>query len=140
MILKILIIHIIVSYDQNISMIFYVKDVSHVRLWHPSVLCLLYSPETVHVAVLKMRTPCWNSYFYHNTLSLYIYLSIYLPIYLSIYLSLKRQWYDVTGLDKEPVKSCKIKTIFLNFKSSFCGFVDLSLFIISSYIYGSLQL
>ena len=50
---------------------------------------------------------------------------LFLLIFLSIYLSLKRQWYDVTGLDKEPVKSCKIKTIFLNFKSSFCGFVDL---------------
>ena len=31
--MKILIIHIIVSYDQNISLIFYVKDGSHVRLW-----------------------------------------------------------------------------------------------------------
>ena len=45
--LKILIIHMIVSYDQNNnSKIFYVKDGSHVRLWHPS--CLHYRPETVH--------------------------------------------------------------------------------------------
>ena len=34
--LIILIIHIIVSFDQNISFIFYVNDGSHVRLRHPS--------------------------------------------------------------------------------------------------------
>ena len=53
----ILIIHIIiVSYEQNISLIFYVKDGSHVRLWH---LFLLYSPETVHCST-KISTSLKN--------------------------------------------------------------------------------
>ena len=50
----ILIIYIIVSYDQNISLIFYVKDESHVRLWHPS--CLHYRPETVHCSTKDAYT------------------------------------------------------------------------------------
>ena len=50
-----LIIHIIVSYDQNISLIFYVKDGSHFRLWHPS--CVYITTQRQYTAVQKMRTP-----------------------------------------------------------------------------------
>ena len=32
------------SYDQNISLIFYLKDGSHVRLWHP-YFCVLLEPK-----------------------------------------------------------------------------------------------
>ena len=57
-----LIIHIIVSYDQNISLIFYVKDGSHVRLRHPSCVCItalrqycstkdVYTSETTFLAL-----------------------------------------------------------------------------------------
>ena len=45
--LRPLIINIIVFYDQNISLIFYVKDRSHCQAV-TSVLCLHYRPETVH--------------------------------------------------------------------------------------------
>ena len=53
--MKILIIHIKASYDQNISLIFYVKDGSHVRLWHPS--CVYITAQRQYTAVHKMRTP-----------------------------------------------------------------------------------
>ena len=50
-ILSILIMHRIVFYDQNISLIFYyVKDRSLVRLWHPS--CVYFTPQRQS----KMRT------------------------------------------------------------------------------------
>ena len=60
----ILIIHIIVSYDQNISLIFYVNDRSHVKLRHPS--CFYISAQRQYSAVLKMCTllkwlPCLTS-------------------------------------------------------------------------------
>ena len=48
----ILIIHIIVSYDQNILLIFYVNDGSHVRLRHPS--CVYISAQRQYTTVLKM--------------------------------------------------------------------------------------
>ena len=41
-----LIIHIIVSYDQNISLIFYVKDGSNVRLRHPSCVYIIPPRDT----------------------------------------------------------------------------------------------
>ncbi len=50
----ILIIDIIISYDQNISLIFYVNDGSHVRLRHPS--CVYISAQRQYTAVLKMCT------------------------------------------------------------------------------------
>ena len=51
----ILIIHIIVSYDQNISFIFfYEKDGSHVRLWHPS--CVYITAQTVHCSTKDVYT------------------------------------------------------------------------------------
>ena len=50
MILKI---HIIVIYDQNISLIFYVKDGSHATLWHPS--CVYITAQRQYTAVQKMR-------------------------------------------------------------------------------------
>ena len=51
----ILIIHIIVSYDQNISLIIYVKDGSHVRLRQPS--CVFhYRPETVRCSIKDAYT------------------------------------------------------------------------------------
>ena len=61
LILIILIINIIVSYDQNILLIFYVKDEFHVRLWIlcqavTSVLCLHYRPETVHCSTKEAYT------------------------------------------------------------------------------------
>ena len=55
LIVKILMIHIIISYDQNISLIFYVKDGSHVRLWHPS--CVYITTQSQYTAVQKLRTP-----------------------------------------------------------------------------------
>ena len=55
----ILIIPIIVSYDQNISMIFYMKDWSHVRLLHPSCVYIttqrLQYKRCVH---LRNNFPC----------------------------------------------------------------------------------
>ena len=50
----ILIIHMIVCFEQNISFIFYVKDGSHVRLRHPS--CVYISAQRQYTAVLKMCT------------------------------------------------------------------------------------
>ena len=44
-----------VSYDQNISLIFYMKDGSHVRLGHPS--CFYITAQRQYTAVQKMRTP-----------------------------------------------------------------------------------
>ena len=50
-------IHLIVSYAQNISLIFYVEDGSHARLWVvTSVLCLHYRPETVHCSTKNTYT------------------------------------------------------------------------------------
>ena len=80
----ILIIHIIVSYDQNISLIFYVKNRSHFRLWDPS--CVYFTAHRQCAAVQKIRTPLRS--LRYNSLHLSIYLSIYLNlhyIYLSIY-------------------------------------------------------
>ena len=54
-ILIILIINIIVSYDQNISLIIYVKVGSHVRLPHPS--CVYITAQWQYTAVQKMHTP-----------------------------------------------------------------------------------
>ena len=48
-ILLILIIHILVFYDQNISLIIYVKDGSHVRLRHPS---------SVYITAKRQYTAC----------------------------------------------------------------------------------
>ena len=50
----ILTIHIIISYDQNISLIFYLNDGSHVRLRHPS--CVYISAQRQYTAVVKMCT------------------------------------------------------------------------------------
>ena len=52
--LIILINHIIISYDQNNSLIFYVKDGSHVRPRHPS--CVYISAQRQYTAVQKMCT------------------------------------------------------------------------------------
>ena len=52
LILIILIINIKVSYDQNISLIFYVKDESHVRLLHPS--CVYITAQRQYTAVQKI--------------------------------------------------------------------------------------
>jgi len=49
-------IHIIVSNDQNISLIIYLKDDgSHVRLLHPS--CVYITAQGKFTVVQKMRTP-----------------------------------------------------------------------------------
>ena len=53
--LIILIIDIIVSYDQNISLIFYVKDGFHVRLRRPP--CVYITAQRQYTPVQKMRTP-----------------------------------------------------------------------------------
>ena len=58
-ILIILIIHIIVFYDQNISMIFYVKDGSHVRLWHPS--CVYITAQRQYLQY-KRCVHLWNNF------------------------------------------------------------------------------
>ena len=50
----ILIIHIIISYAQNIALIVYVNDGSHVRLRHP--YCVYISAQRQYTAVLKMCT------------------------------------------------------------------------------------
>ena len=55
LILITLIIHIIVSYDQNISLIFYVKVWFNVRLWHPS--CVYCTAQRQYTAVETIRTP-----------------------------------------------------------------------------------
>ena len=46
-------IHIIVSYDQNISSIFYVKDGSNFRLRHPS--CVYITAQRQYTAVQKTK-------------------------------------------------------------------------------------
>ena len=58
-ILIILIINIIISYDQNISLIFYVNDGSHVRLRHPS--CVYITAQRQYTAVLKI-VHFWNDF------------------------------------------------------------------------------
>ena len=59
----ILIIHIIVSYDQNISLIFYVNDGSHVRFRHPS--CVYISAQRcVHI---WNNFPCLTSLSWSNS-------------------------------------------------------------------------
>ena len=54
LIFMILIIHIIVSYDQKLSLIFYVKNGSHFRLRHP--YCVYITAKRQCTAVQKMRT------------------------------------------------------------------------------------
>ena len=56
LILIILIIYVITSYDQNISLIFYVKDGSHARLWHP-YSCVYIRAQRQYTAVQKIRKP-----------------------------------------------------------------------------------
>ena len=48
-----LIIHIIVSYDQNISSIFFVTYGSHVRLQHPA--CVYITTQRQYTAVQKIK-------------------------------------------------------------------------------------
>ena len=50
-----LIIHKIISYDQNISLIFYMRDGSNVRLRHPS--CVYITAQRQYTEVQKMRVP-----------------------------------------------------------------------------------
>ena len=69
----ILIIHIIVSYDQNISLIFYVKDGSHVRLWHPS--CVYITAQRQYTAV-QGCLHLWNNFPCIITLSCWLYFNI----------------------------------------------------------------
>ena len=59
----ILIIHIIVSYDQNITLIFYVKDGFHVRLWHVCDirLVLTLSPRDSTLQY-KRCAHLWNNF------------------------------------------------------------------------------
>ena len=57
----ILIIHIIVFYDQNILLIYYEKDGSHVRLWHSS--CVYFTVQRQNTAVLKC-VHLWNNSVY----------------------------------------------------------------------------
>ena len=52
----ILILYVINSYDQNIWLIFYFKDGSHVRLWHP-YSCVYIRAQRQYTAVQKIRTP-----------------------------------------------------------------------------------
>ncbi len=57
LILIIFIVHRIVFYGQNISLIFYIKDGSHVRLWHPScVYITAQRAETVHCSTKDVYT------------------------------------------------------------------------------------
>ena len=63
----ILIIHIIVSFDQNISMIFFVKGGSHVSLWHPS--SVYFTAKRQYTVVQKMRTPLKELSLHYNSLS-----------------------------------------------------------------------
>ena len=59
----ILIIHIIVSYDQNISLIFYVKDGSHVRLWHDCDIRLVFTlPPRDSTLQYKRCAHLWNNF------------------------------------------------------------------------------
>ena len=55
----ILIYHIIVSYDQNILLNFYVKDRSHVRLRHPSCV---YIPPRDRTLQYKRCVHLWNNF------------------------------------------------------------------------------
>ena len=68
----ILIIYIIVSYDQNISLIFYVNDGSHVRLRHLSCVYInaqrqvhcstkdVYTSEMTFLALHSWLKPSWD--------------------------------------------------------------------------------
>ena len=70
------IIHIIVSYDQNILLIFYLKDGSHVSLWHQSFV--YFMPQRQHTAVQKMRTHLKKLSLHYNfwKLSKYLWLIV----------------------------------------------------------------
>ena len=67
--------HIIVSYDQNISLIFYVKGGSHVRLRYPT--CVYTTAQRQYTAVQKMHAHLWNNFPYIITLIKIIKISIY---------------------------------------------------------------
>ena len=54
----ILIIHIIVFYDQNISLILYVKDGSYLRLWHPSCVYITAQRQYKRCVHLWNNFPC----------------------------------------------------------------------------------
>ena len=64
----ILIFHIIVSFDRNILLIFYVKDGSHVRLWHPS--CVYINAQRDSTLQYKRYVHLWNNFPCIITLSL----------------------------------------------------------------------
>ena len=57
----ILIIHIIVSYDQNISLIFYVKYGTHVRFRHPSCAYITGVPPIDSTLQYKRCIHLWNN-------------------------------------------------------------------------------
>ena len=66
-----LIIHVIVSYDQNISLIFYVKDCSHVRLWHLS--CVYFTAQRQYTPEIKICTPLKLSLHYNSLIMIILY-------------------------------------------------------------------
>ena len=57
-----MIIHIIVFYYQNISLIFYVEDGSHVRLWHPSCVYITVheTMKSFHRKFLVIKIIPWH--------------------------------------------------------------------------------
>ena len=58
-----MIIHIIVSYDQNISVIFHVKDGSHVRLWHGCDIRIVFTlPPRDRTLQYKRCVHLWNNF------------------------------------------------------------------------------
>ena len=78
----ILIIHIIVSYDQNISLIFYVKDGCVMACQaSTSILCLHYRPVTVHCGIKDAYTSeitflALNPWLYTGSLRIFCFLNI----------------------------------------------------------------
>ena len=58
--MKILIFHMIISYDKNISLIFFVKDGSHVRLRHPS--CVYITAQRQYTLQYKRCIHLWNNF------------------------------------------------------------------------------
>ena len=118
------IIQIIISYEQNILLIFYVNDGSHVRLQHPS--CVYITAQGQYTAVLKMCTLLkWLSLPYilglsqnHHCAFLYCCYKVYVfPRNSSLHQRRHSKFSQYFGELKNPLKGLKDKH--MNGKSNY---------------------
>jgi len=114
-ILIILIIHIIVSYDQNISLIIYVKDGSHVRLRHSSCVYITahwqYNCSTKDAYTSEITFLALNPW-----IQPYLFSSMYQPRYHSLcilkYVIIDTQSYR-TLYSTEYISDCNETVVYI---------------------------